>query len=56
MSSKVEKLLNRVGFWETKAKLAEAKGDYDRAGNFRTKAFQLAAEARRIEEKTNKAN
>ncbi|MDX8359808.1 MULTISPECIES: hypothetical protein [Bacillaceae] len=54
MSSKVNKLLDRAGLWETWSKRAEAKGDYDRAGNLRTKALQLKAEARRIEEK-NKA-
>jgi len=55
MSKKAEKLLDRAGLWETRSKQAAAKGDYDRAGNLRTKAFQLAAEARRIDDR-NKAN
>ncbi|OKP78735.1 hypothetical protein A3844_28905 [Paenibacillus helianthi] len=47
----VGKLLNRAGLWETRSKRASLKGDYDRAGELRNKAFQLAAKARRIEEK-----
>ncbi|QCJ45398.1 hypothetical protein FAY30_25950 (plasmid) [Bacillus sp. S3] len=51
MSKKVEKLLDRAGLWDTRSKQAVVKGDYARAGNLRTKACQLAAEARRIEER-----
>ncbi|MNJ32047.1 hypothetical protein D3C77_267020 [compost metagenome] len=50
-SRAVSKLLNRSGLWETRSKQAAAKGDHDRAGRLRTKALQLAAEARRLEEK-----
>ena len=55
MNKKVEKLLDRAGLWETRSKQAALKGELDRAGTLRTKAMQLAAEARRIE-KRNKAN
>jgi hypothetical protein len=48
---KVEKLYDRAGLWETKSKQAALKCDFDRAGRLRTKALQLVAEARRIEEK-----
>jgi len=51
VSRKVNELLNRAGLWETRSKRASLKGDYDRAGRLRTKAMQLAAEARRIEER-----
>lgn len=50
-SREVSKLLDRAGLWETRSKRASLKGDYDRAGRLRTKALQLAAKARRIEEK-----
>lgn len=50
MSKKVSKLYDRAGIWETRSKQASLKGDYDRAGRLRTKALQLMAEARRIEE------
>jgi len=53
VSKKEEKLLDRAGLWETRSKRASLKGDYDRAGRLRTKAMQLASEARRIKEKTN---
>ncbi|WP_379397868.1 hypothetical protein [Paenibacillus lentus] len=50
-SREVSKLLNRAGLWETRSKQAAAKGDHNRAGRLRTKALQLATEARRLEEK-----
>lgn len=53
MSKKAEKLLDRAGLWESRSKQASLKGDYDRAGRLRTKAMQLALEARRIDEITN---
>lgn len=55
VGKEVERLLNRAGLWETRSKQAALKGDYGRAGRLRSKALQLAAEARRIEER-NKAN
>ncbi|MDQ0270785.1 hypothetical protein [Cytobacillus purgationiresistens] len=55
MSKKVSKLHDRAGLWESRSKQAALKGEYDRVGRLRTKAMQLRAEARRIEEKT-KAN
>ncbi|MNB81426.1 hypothetical protein D3C75_282080 [compost metagenome] len=51
MVSKAGKLRDREGLWETRSKQAAAKGDYDRAGRLRTKALQLAAHAKRLEEK-----
>ncbi|WP_157684545.1 hypothetical protein [Cytobacillus praedii] len=51
MSGKITKLYNRAGLWETRAQQASLKGDYDRAGRLRTKAMQLASEAKMIEEK-----
>ncbi|WP_157805443.1 hypothetical protein, partial [Bacillus sp. mrc49] len=56
MSKKLEKLYDRSGLWETRSKQAATKGDYDRAGKLRTKALQLAAAARRMEEKENLSN
>lgn len=47
----VEKLLDRAGLWETRAKQADARGDYDRAGRLRTKAYKLSRDAARAEEK-----
>ncbi|BFH11004.1 hypothetical protein J6TS7_57840 [Paenibacillus dendritiformis] len=47
----VSKLYERAGLWETRSKQAALKGDYNRAGRLRTKALQLAAKARRLEEK-----
>lgn len=49
---KVSILLNRAGLWETRSKHAASKGDFGRAGRLRTKALQLAAEARRLEERS----
>ena len=51
VSKKAEKLYDRACLWETRSKQAALKGDYDRAGKFRTKSMQLMTEARRIEEK-----
>ena len=51
MVSKAGKLRDRAGLWNTRALQAAAKGDYDRAGRLRTKAYQLSEHARRAEEK-----
>lgn len=47
--SKVTKFLDRAGLWETRSKRAALKGDLDRAGRLRTKALQLAAKAKALE-------
>lgn len=36
---------NRSGLWTTRAMQAASKGDYNRAGDLRTKAMQLSAQA-----------
>ncbi|MEK8205789.1 hypothetical protein NST41_09365 [Paenibacillus sp. FSL L8-0696] len=54
MVSKAGKLYNRAGLWETRSQQAAAKGDLNKAGRLRTKALQLVADARRIEEKENR--
>ncbi|MDC0764273.1 hypothetical protein POF51_26490 [Brevibacillus sp. AG] len=53
-SREVNKLLNRAGLWETRSKRAALKGDLDRSGDLRTKAMQLAAKARRLEQAESK--
>lgn len=54
MSREVSRLYDRAGLWESRSKQAEAKGDYDRAGKLRTKAMQLMAQARKMEERGNR--
>ncbi|WP_411347021.1 hypothetical protein [Paenibacillus sp. WLX2291] len=49
--SKHSKLYDRAGLWQTRALQALAKGDHDRAGRLHTKSLQLAAHAKREEEK-----
>lgn len=50
-SNEISKFYDRAGLWETRSKQAELKGHYDRSGKLRTKAMQLMAKARRLEEK-----
>lgn len=45
----VSKLYDRAGLWETKSKQASARGDFDKAGRYRTKALRLMAQARNKE-------
>ena len=48
-SARISKLYDRAALWQIKAEKASLKGDYDRAGRNRTKAFQLMAKARELE-------
>ena len=50
----VAKLRDRAGLWETRSKQAAARGDYDRAGRLRTKAYKLSQAAARAEENSKK--
>ena len=43
--SEVSKLKDRAELWTTRAMKAEAKGDYNRAGDLRTKAIKISAQA-----------
>lgn len=50
IEDEIERLYNRAGLWETRSKQASLKGDYDRSGRLRTKAMQLVARAKRMEQ------
>lgn len=43
--SEVSKLQNRAGLWSTRAMLVASKGDLNKAGELRTKAMRLSAQA-----------
>lgn len=43
--SGVSKLQESAGLWTTRALRAAAKGDYNRAGDLKTKAMKLSAQA-----------
>lgn len=49
--SEVSKLQNRAGLWTTRAMQAAAKGDLNRAGDLRTKAMKLSAQAEDMRKK-----
>ena len=42
---------DRAGHWETKSKQAAARGNYNKSGEYRTKALQWAAHGKRAEER-----
>jgi hypothetical protein len=50
MNKEASRLYNRAGLWETRSKQAGSKGDYNKAGRLKTKALQLVAKAKRIDE------
>lgn len=49
--SEVSKLQDRAGLWSTRAMLAASKGDLNRAGDLRTKAMRLSAQAEDMRKK-----